>query len=218
MVIDLPDLVELDINPLVADDHSVVALDARAVLRRVDAIGPGLRLAIRPYPVDLVSEAILPDRTRVRLRPIQPQDEHALATMVMRSTVEDIRLRFFQPLKEFPHALAARFSQIDYDREMVLMATAVEDDTEILGVARLAADPDNERAECAIMVRSDQKGRGIGYQLMRALLGYARQTGIKTVFGEVLRENSTMLAMVKELGFGIADDEDPGVVTVLIAP
>jgi acetyltransferase len=218
MVIDLPELVELDINPLLADGDSVVALDARAVVRVASHAPLGDRLAIRPYPSDLECEAILPDGNVVRLRPIRPQDEHALATMVMRSTVEDIRLRFFQPLKEFPHALAARFSQIDYDREMAFVATAAGGNGEMLGVARLAADPDNDRAEYAIMVRSDMKGQGIGYQLMRPLLDYARSAGIKTVFGEVLRENTTMLKMVKELGFTITGDEDPGVVKASIVP
>ena len=98
------------------------------------------------------------------------------------------------------------------------VATAAGGNGEMLGVARLAADPDNDRAEYAIMVRSDMKGQGIGYQLMRTLLDYARRVGIKTVFGEVLRENTTMLKMVKELGFTIAGDEDPGVVKASIAP
>jgi acetyltransferase len=137
--------------------------------------------------------------------------------MVSRSTLEDIRLRFFQALKEVPHQLAARLSQIDYDREMALVATPVDDDGEILGVARLAADPDNERAEYAVMVRSDVKGRGIGYHLMSDLLDHARKRGIGTVFGEVLRENMTMLRMVRELGFTVAEGDDPAVAKVAIA-
>jgi acetyltransferase len=216
MAADLPELVELDINPLLSGSRSVIALDARGVVRRGRTASTCL--AICPYPAELAHEAVLPGGERVLVRPIRPQDESGLVAMVARSTLEDIRLRFFQPLKEVPHQLAARLSQIDYDREMAFVATPPEDTGEIFGVGRLAADPDNERAEYAVMVRSDLKARGIGYRLMTELLAHARRRGVKTVFGEVLRENGPMLSMVRELGFGIIPAADPAAVEVSIKP
>ena len=111
---------------------------------------------------------------------------------------------------------SARLTQIDYDREMALVATErLGPASRMLGVARIVADPDNERAEFAVMVRSDLKGQGLGYQLMTDILDYARARGIKRVFGDVLRENRTMLVMAEELGFKIVPDvNDPQVVRV----
>ncbi len=142
-----------------ADDQGVIALDARVVL-----CGAGearARLAIRPYPAALAKSLVLEEGERFSMRPIRPEDEPLLVEMVARSEPEDVRLRFFGPLKEMPHARAARLSQIDYDREMALVALTGEDGAaEMVGVVRLIADPNNEVGEYAVMVRSDLKGRG----------------------------------------------------------
>jgi acetyltransferase len=134
--------------------------------------------------------------------------------MVARSALEDVRLRFLGPLKEFPRLMAARLSQIDYDREMALIAVdPAAKSREILGVSRIVADPENERAEFAVMVRSDMKGHGLGFQLMKDILACARKRGTKVVHGEVLQENTTMLRMAAELGFQ-RDRAESGVVSV----
>ncbi len=198
----LPEIAELDINPLLADGDGVIALDARVELRAsgTTAAEP----AIRPYPRALEQMIELRDGTSFHLRPIRPEDETALAQMVLQCEPDDLRLRFMGPMKTLPHKMAARFSQIDYDREIALIAVAPSSgfgEGPIFGVVRLIADPENHTAEFAVLVRSDMKGRGLGYQLMNAILQHARERGLKRVFGEILRQNTTMLKMTRELGF-----------------
>jgi acetyltransferase len=196
---------ELDINPLLADPSGVVALDARIVVR---SQGRAERpLAIRPYPQQLERKIETRSGRRFLLRPIRPEDEGALVDMLRRSSREDVRLRFFGTLKDFNHPFAARLTQIDYDREMALVAT-LPGSAELFGVARLSADPDKEAAEFAVMVRSDMKGSGLGYSLMSRILNYARESGIGRVFGDVLRENERMLRLARELGFSIQEPDD----------
>jgi acetyltransferase len=215
LLVSIPELLELDINPLLADNEGVIALDARIVL--CGAAEKRAPLAIRPYPAALAKVLVLEDSERFSLRPIRPEDEPLLVDMVARSEPEDVRLRFFGPLAAMPHARAARLSQIDYDREMALVALREEKGlAEMVGVVRLIADPNNEVGEYAIMVRSDFKGKGLGYRLMQEMLAYARARGLARVHGDVLRENSAMLTMARELG-GVEKgrDEDNRVVEVV---
>ncbi|WP_280538947.1 bifunctional acetate--CoA ligase family protein/GNAT family N-acetyltransferase [Chromohalobacter sp. 11-W] len=198
LVSDLTRVVELDINPLLTDASGVIALDARIVVRAEgDQRKP---LAIRPYPQQLEEEIETRAGQRYCLRPIRPEDEGALVEMLRNSTPEDVRMRFFAAIKPFDHAFAARLTQIDYDREMAFVATS-PGESAIVGVVRLSADPDKEKAEFAIMVRSDKKGTGLGYRLMQRLLAYARETGIRQIFADVLRENHSMRQMAAALGF-----------------
>jgi acetyltransferase len=210
LCVDFKEVTDLDINPLLADAQGVLALDARVVVSR-ERRRP--RLAIRPYPSELEHAITARSGRRFHLRPIRPEDEPQIIAMLSQCSMEDIRLRFFAPMKEVSHAFATRLTQIDYDREMALVATDPSTDLpDILGVARLVADPDNEKAEYAVMVRSDLKGQGLGFQLMTEILDYARARGIKRVFGDVLRENRAMLAMAAELGFTIVPDPDDALV------
>jgi acyl-CoA synthetase (NDP forming)/GNAT superfamily N-acetyltransferase len=208
---DHPEIRELQIDPLLADAAGVVAIDAR--LRVAPAARAGAtRLVIAPYPQDLESMDRLRDRTVLRIRPLRPEDEPLLHDLAAHMSAEDLRLRFFMPMRRLSHALAARLSQLDYDREMALLAEA---GGMALGVARFSADPDKLRAEYAIAVRSDWKGRGLGYLLMTRLIDTARQRGIGELVGEVLRENEPMLQMCRELGFSVAlDPNDPAVMLV----
>ena len=196
LVADQPTVAELDINPLLADGNGVLSVDARI---RVRAAKPD-RFAIRPYPKELESVAKLPDGTRVHLRPVRPEDEPAIIAFAAQQSPQDLRMRFFTPMRGISHDLAARLTQIDYDREVALVAEPAERGA-ICGVVRFAADPDNIRAEYAIAVRTDMKGRGLGYLLMTRLLEVAKARGLSEIFGEVLHENTAMLRMARELGF-----------------
>jgi acetyltransferase len=214
---DLPELRELDLNPVLADQTGLIAVDARIAVAPVEARrGPSghPRFAIRPYPKEWERRTELRDGTKVLVRPVRPEDEPLYGPFFTAVTQEDLRLRFFAPVKEFGHTFIARFTQIDYARAMAFIAIE-EASGNMLGVVRLHADANYERGEYAILVRSDLKGRGLGYLLMQLIIDYARAEGLKTIEGQVLGENTAMLTMCRELGFSIsADPSDPDTCSV----
>jgi acetyltransferase len=202
LTIDFGEIVELDINPMLADHDGVLALDARIGVRHSDKPATA-RLSILPYPKELEETVAIADGTRFLLRPIRPEDEPQLVAGFAQLSPQTIRMRFFSTMRELPHSLAARLTQIDYDREMAFVLTdpGPAGPQPIYGVVRVAADPDNERAEYAIVVRDDMAGRGLGMLLMGRMLAYAKRRGIKEVFGDVLAENKRMLDIAGCLGF-----------------
>lgn len=217
LVADLPQVTELDINPLLADDQGVIALDARVRVREAASTGTA-RFAIRPYPRELESAVAAASGRRLLLRPIRPEDEPALRYAFSLLSPESIRMRFFAPLKEMTHALGARLTQIDYEREMALVLTdpAGTPEPQMYGVVRISADPDNEKAEFAVIVRDDMTGQGLGELLMRRIMDYARSRGIGELFGDVLVGNEAMLGLCRRLGFGIIGGPVAGSVRVAL--
>jgi acetyltransferase len=215
MAADCPEIHELDINPLLADDKGVLALDARVAIRKPARLFAGeTRFAVRPYPSQWEGQLVLKNGWSVAVRPMRPDDEPAVIKFLGRVRAEDLRLRFFHAVKEFSHQFVARLTQLDYARAMAFVA--LDSVTgEIMGVARLHSDSRYESAEYANLVRSDLKGNGLGWALMQLLIDYAAAEGLKSLCGQVLSENTTMLAMCRELGFSIrADPDDAGIALV----
>jgi acetyltransferase len=220
LVADVPEIRELDLNPLLADHEGVVAVDARVAVGRLEGQPKGPfhpRFVIRPYPREWERRLELPDHTAVSIRPVRPDDEGMFIEFFKKVSMADLRLRFFAPVKEFTHEFIARLTQLDYGRAMALVARS-ETTGEMLGAVRLHADANLDRGEYAILVRSDMKGRGLGWQLMRLIISYASWLGLRAIEGQVLQENHVMLTMCAELGFAIRNDpNEPGVKIVSLA-
>jgi RimJ/RimL family protein N-acetyltransferase len=170
-----------------------------------DAWGGNVAMPIDPNEWE--RHITLSDRRAVYIRPIRPDDESLYAPFLAKVTPEDLRLRFFGPVKDFGHAFLIRFTQIDYARAMAFIALD-EATGEMLGVARLHDNADNISAEFAILVRSDLKTHGLGWQLMQMIISYGRAKGLRSIEGQVLHENTTMLEMCKELGFEMSSVPD----------
>ena len=201
LLADIPELAELDINPLLVNHEGAIALDARV---RVSAACPaGARhFAIQPYPSGL-SETLEWDGRRITIRPVRPEDEPAHRAFIDSLAPDDMRMRFFHSRPRLERTELARLVQIDYTREMAFIATA--DDAsgtpQTLGVARAIADPDNVQAEFGIILRADLKGRGLGRLLLQRLITYQRAAGTQRLVATILAENEGMRALGRRLGF-----------------
>jgi acetyltransferase len=206
---DLPEVRELDINPFLADRDGVIAVDARVKVAptSIDPRKPPFndRFAVRPYPKQWERTIRLRDGREVFIRPVRPEDEALFFAFVERVSAEDLRLRFFAPIREFTHAFMARLVQIDYSRAIAFVAIEAASG-DMMGVVRLHADANHDKGEYAILLRSDLKGIGLGWELMQLMLEWARTEGLSVVEGQVLRENHTMLDMAQNLGFAIRPD------------
>jgi acetyltransferase len=205
---DVPEIYELDLNPLLADETGVLTVDARIAVgppvRKF--VGPGnANFAVRPYPSQWLRHLEMKDNWRIMVRPIRPEDEPLIHEFLRHVTKEDLRLRFFAAMKQFSHEFIARLTQLDYARAMAFVAFD-EATGEMVGVVRIHSDSIYESGEYAILLRSDLKGRGLGWMLMQLIIDYAKSEGLKHISGDVLHENTVMLAMCRSLGFEIEAD------------
>jgi acetyltransferase len=177
--------------------------------RLIDPVLPSTELifAMAAYPKDWERHLTLQDERGVYVRPIRPEDEALYGPFFAAETAEDLRWRFFASVKDFSHKFIARLTQVDYAKAMAFIALD-EATGEMLGVARLHNTADNESGEYAILIRSDLKSEGLGWQLMQMIIAYARAKGLRFIVGQVLHDNSPMLDMCRELGFEISGDRD----------
>lgn len=203
MACELPRIMELDINPVVADEEGVIALDARITIDTYSTqIRPYDHMAIHPYPVHLQTSWQLADGTDITIRPIRPEDAQIEEAFVRDLSPQAKYFRFMQALRELTPEMLVRFTQIDYDREMAFIAVVEQDDKELeVGVARYATNPDGESCEFALVVDDEWQHKGIGSRLMNTLMKTAKARGFATMEGEILSDNRNMLNLVRHLGF-----------------
>jgi acetyltransferase len=220
MVCALPQLREMDINPIIVDEHGAVAVDARIVVDNTSLASPYGHLAIMPYPAGQESEWPLKGGGVYTIRPIHPDDADRLQALIRSLSTESRYFRFASTLPELPLQMLARFTLIDYDREMALVAVRREpqrdDDGQereverIIGVARIVTNPDGTSCEFALVVADDHTGQGLGSRLMLSIIDAARRKGLTQIIGLILVKNAPMLRLMTSLGFQIADfAEDP---------
>ncbi len=210
LLIDFPDIAELDMNPVLIKDGKPVAVDARILVSPL-ALPSSLHLVIGPYPEEDESHMVSVDGRRIFVRPVKPEDAPLFTALFKTLSPTTIYYRFFGALKELNPEMLARFTQIDYDREIALVAVDEEAQTDnILGVARIIGDADGKTGEFAVLVGDAWQGKGIGGKLLEKCLSIAEKQGFKTVHGIVLKENKNMLALGKKLGFSIERDAGDG--------
>jgi acetyltransferase len=205
-------IAEFVVNPLMADAQGVLAVDAAVRLRPAGALSD---LAILPYPAQLAAPFAAKDGGSYEIRPIRPEDAEAQGRFFRRLPPEDVRYRFFSAMRELPPALLARLTQIDYGREMALIATRAG---ETYGTVRIIREPNSDRAEFAVVVAPEAKGTGLARHLMERGMAWAREEGVREVVGHVLADNQPMLGFVRALGFRLArSPEDPEVMEASVS-
>lgn len=206
MVCELPHIQEMDINPLIINDREAVVVDARIMINgaKISKI-PYAHMAICPYPAYLISTCTLKDGTDVTIRPICPEDAKLEQDFIHQLSPQSRYFRFMGNIQELSLKMLVRFTQIDYDREMALVATSKEI---ITGIARYVTNPDFQTCEFAIVIADAWQGKGLGYRLMEHLIKVAKERGLKIMSGTIFSSNTNMLSLVNALGFSMETDQD----------
>ena len=209
LVSDFPEIKEIDINPFAVDEHGGIVLDAKVILDKAvigKKIKPYSHLVILPYPKEHISKFTMKNKKKVMIRPIRPEDESMEAELFKTFSKETERHRFFGPIKEISHELLERYTQIDYAREMALIAELKTGNRrEMIGVVRLIGDPYGEKAEFAIVVGDPWQGFGLGKHFSDLILKIAKDRGYKKVFAKYYKDNKIMEHIFKQHDFKISD-------------
>jgi acetyltransferase len=216
---ELPWIQEMDINPLIIDEHGIVAVDARiAVDYPKPSTDPYHHLAIHPYPAHLVKKIQLNDGTDIVIRPIRPEDAEIEARFVRELSDEAKYFRFMNSLQELSQDMLVRFTQIDYHNDMALIAVRTSGSgEEQIGVARYTTNLDRTSCEFALVVSDKWQSRGIGHHLMRNLMEIARDRNLERMDGQVLSNNRKMLELVRSLNFQVSSDPNDSTVMLVEA-
>jgi acetyltransferase len=204
LIVDFPEIAEMDINPIAIANGQPYAIDARIILDKTytESTSQYPHLVITPYPTRYTVPWRLSDGTEVTLRPIRPEDEPLEHDMLSSLSKETMRTRFFSIIKDITHAMLVRFCNIDYDREMAIVAEIKEGETrKIIGIGRLIIEPDFRSGEYAVLVHDAYQGKGLGYKLVDVIIGIAQDKGMEEIYGTVLTENEKMLLVARKLGF-----------------
>ena len=204
LVTDFPEIVELDMNPVVVEAGKPLAVDARVKVKSSSVSSPH-HLVISPYPQQYAKRNISTDGLTLSIRPIKPEDAPLLEDLFETLSPTSIYHRFFSPMKSLPHHMLVRFTQIDYDREMALVAMDESENREkMLGVARVIGKPDGDEGEFAVIVGDPWQGRGVGAELLKRCLRIVKERGMQSVWGTALTENKQMLKLARKIGFQIS--------------
>ncbi len=211
LIVDFPEIAEMDINPLIASKGEFSVLDARMIIdpRALDHTEPYPHLVITPYPSKYVMPWRMKDGTEVTLRPIKPEDEPIELEFIRGLSTETSRFRFFQIIKDLPHEALVRFCNIDYDREMAIIAETREGNRTLeIGVSRLILEPNKKRGEFAVVVADKYQGKGLGVKLVDMLIEFAKEKGIESIYGTVMGENLRMIRLCEKLGCSIRREQE----------
>lgn len=211
MISDFPEIAEVDINPLSVSEGRVFAVDVRILLdsKPVDPTTQYPHLVIMPYPTKYVVPWKLEDGTDVLLRPIRPEDEGIESEFINGLSEETSRYRFFNIVRNLPHSDLVRFCNIDYDREMAIIAEITEGGRRHqIGVARLIAEPDRSRGEFAVVIGDRYQAKGLGRKLVDMIIDIGEEKRFDSIYGVVLRENAPMLTLCRQMGFTLHPEED----------
>lgn len=214
MVCALPYIKEMDINPVIVNDKNAIAVDVRIIIQKVLPSLPYDHMAIHPYPDHLISTFDI-DNKHIILRPIRPEDAELEQAFIRELSNQSKYFRFMENINELSQAMLARFTQIDYDKEMALVAAYIENENEkIIGISRYSINPDGETAEFAIVIDDTWHNKGIGTKLLSSLMNIAKDRGILSIEGIVLSNNNSMLELARHHGFSLSKGDDPTVTVV----
>ncbi len=206
LIIDFPEILEVDVNPIALCNGKACALDAKIVIDRncLNRSAPYPHLVLTPYPTRYVTRWKLADGADVLLRPIRPEDEPLEHEMLMSLSEEAMRERFFQVIKHISHEMHIRFCNIDYDREMAIVTEIGQGEKRrIIGIGRLIVEPDGKKGEFAVVVHDDFHGKGLGHKLVDMMIGIAQEKGLDECYAFVQSDNRKMISLCRKLGCGI---------------